>query len=414
MAFIQSLFQSFSGSLTKGMPSTDSTSVYIDANHTQYVADGFSKAYQECLLCDTVVHTGMGKLYVHRLVIEAFRPSIGKLLQCENDGNDINMADDVTPSAVTDLINWLYTGTIPIGTEYILLLNKGVDTKKKQKSIKDSINDIWLWANNQHCDVTLCVDGQEIAGHKVMLALFSPYFSAMFSHDMQEGKSNRINILEPNLPKSVLRALVHYMYSGEITITGDNVQALLVGSNFLGVNATQEACVTFVKSNMDASSCASVFHMADTLGNMNLRQTAKSYFLHNFTRISKEDDYLDLPVELLVELFSDDYIYVELNGVIPPTKKLELVLFEALLRYIQHDVRNRSTVVSKLLSTIRLPLMDKKDLKRVAKDLKKLGLDNECQNVLMQATADAQAIATGSPSRAESTAWTTPRFVSCE
>ncbi len=51
-----------------------------------------------------------------------------------------------------------------------------------------------LYENKQFTDVILCVDDQEFPCHKNVLAISSPFFMAMFSHDMTESHQLRIPI----------------------------------------------------------------------------------------------------------------------------------------------------------------------------------------------------------------------------
>ena len=45
------------------------------------------------------------------------------------------------------------------------------------------------------CDVTVqCDDGRSFEGHRIVLAAASPYFRAMFSHNMQESQQKLVKI----------------------------------------------------------------------------------------------------------------------------------------------------------------------------------------------------------------------------
>lgn len=45
---------------------------------------------------------------------------------------------------------------------------------------------------------------------------------------------------------SALEAMVNFAYSGELDVTTDNVQSLLVCSNFLQLAAVKDACCDFL------------------------------------------------------------------------------------------------------------------------------------------------------------------------
>ncbi|CDQ59299.1 unnamed protein product [Oncorhynchus mykiss] len=63
-----------------------------------------------------------------------------------------------------------------------------------------------LWENSRFTDCSLCVAGQEFQAHKAILAARSPVFSAMFEHEMEESKKNRVEIndVEPEVFKEMM------------------------------------------------------------------------------------------------------------------------------------------------------------------------------------------------------------------
>ncbi|XP_027488093.1 speckle-type POZ protein, partial [Corapipo altera] len=70
-----------------------------------------------------------------------------------------------------------------------------------------------LWENSRFTDCCLCVAGQEFKGHKAILAARSPVFSAMFEHEMEESKKNRVEIndVEPE----VFKEMMCFIYTGK-------------------------------------------------------------------------------------------------------------------------------------------------------------------------------------------------------
>jgi len=63
-------------------------------------------------------------------------------------------------------------------------------------------------------------DGQKVLGHKAVLVVVSPYFCAMFPSIFGRNK-DFVNI---SIDSTTLKMLVDYMYTGEITVTIENVK----------------------------------------------------------------------------------------------------------------------------------------------------------------------------------------------
>lgn len=70
-----------------------------------------------------------------------------------------------------------------------------------------------LWENSLFTDCCLVVAGQKFQAHKAILASRSPVFRAMFKHDMEESRTNHIEIhdLEPH----GFKAIMGFIYTGK-------------------------------------------------------------------------------------------------------------------------------------------------------------------------------------------------------
>ncbi|TFK16236.1 Kelch-like protein 2 [Platysternon megacephalum] len=84
-----------------------------------------------------------------------------------------------------------------------------------------------LRSQNLLCDVTIVAEDMEIAAHRVVLAACSPYFHAMFTGEMSESRAKRVRIKE--VDGWTLRMLIDYVYTAEIQVTEENVQACIAG-----------------------------------------------------------------------------------------------------------------------------------------------------------------------------------------
>ncbi|RLO12982.1 hypothetical protein DYB28_008827 [Aphanomyces astaci] len=91
-------------------------------------------------------------------------------------------------------------------------------------------------------DVTLCVGSQRIPAHRLVLALHSPYFRAMFTNGMKECHMNEIHI-DVTDPQS-FDAILQYMYSGrDVTLDGGNMWPLLAACDQLQMEVREYACM---------------------------------------------------------------------------------------------------------------------------------------------------------------------------
>lgn len=57
---------------------------------------------------------------------------------------------------------------------------------------------------------------------------------------------------------TALDLLIEYAYTGEITITPDNVQVLLPASSLLQIQEVREACCRFLMKQLDPTNCLGI------------------------------------------------------------------------------------------------------------------------------------------------------------
>jgi kelch-like protein 2/3 len=113
-------------------------------------------------------------------------------------------------------------------------------------------------------DVTLVADNVEVRAHKNVLAANSPYFHAMFTENFEERLSKSVTLSE--VDPQALEALVKFIYTAEVDISEDNVQALLTAANLLQLSEVRDACCEFLASQLHPTNCLGIRSFADLHG----------------------------------------------------------------------------------------------------------------------------------------------------
>ncbi|XP_025944866.1 speckle-type POZ protein-like isoform X5 [Apteryx rowi] len=70
-----------------------------------------------------------------------------------------------------------------------------------------------LWETTRFTDCSFYVGGQEFKAHKSVLAARSPVFNAMFEHEMEESKKNRVEIND--VDPEVFKEMMRFIYTGK-------------------------------------------------------------------------------------------------------------------------------------------------------------------------------------------------------
>lgn len=61
-----------------------------------------------------------------------------------------------------------------------------------------------------------------------------------------------------DLDPAAVELLIHYAYTGQVTITTDNVQVLLPASSLLQLPEVREACCRFLLMQLDPTNCLGI------------------------------------------------------------------------------------------------------------------------------------------------------------
>lgn len=128
-----------------------------------------------------------------------------------------------------------------------------------------------LLENSKLSDVTLSVGKKDFFVHKVILAARSPVFAAMFDHQLEESKQNRV-IIE-DVEYSVLKEMLVYMYTGRSPKIEKMADGLLAVADKYDMSELKAMCEDVLGSVLTADSAAFLLVFADMHNAKQLKST---------------------------------------------------------------------------------------------------------------------------------------------
>ncbi|KAL1131335.1 hypothetical protein AAG570_010953 [Ranatra chinensis] len=230
-----------------------------------------------------------------------------------------------------------------------------------------------FFVKNQLTDVTLIAGRREIKAHRLVLSAGSEYFAAMFNSDLREA--NQSEIVLQDVDGDALADLVYYCYTGKVELREDTVERLLGTACLLGLCEVIEACCVFLKRQLHPSNAIGIYLFADSQGCTDLRDAALTYTADHFVEVIKNQEFLMLPTQEVAKIFASD----ELNV---PTEE---VIFQALMMWVNHDIEERKSEISELLSLIRLPLLSPSFIVDHVESESVLRGNSTCQQLIIEA-----------------------------
>ncbi|XP_062983326.1 kelch-like protein 35 [Elgaria multicarinata webbii] len=195
-------------------------------------------------------------------------------------------------------------------------------------------------------DVVLVMDGQEFPCHRATLSANSAYFRAMFAGGLKEGDQGTVRLQK--ISAHSMSLVLDYMYGGHVAIQEDNVEGLLELSSLLQIPKLKDACAAYLEAQLHPCNCLGIMRFADSFSIPSLAKKSKRLVLEGFVEVSHHEEFLELDAAELGLCLASERLAVP----------KEEAVFEAVMRWVRHNVASRKGTLKDLLAQVRLPLLD--------------------------------------------------------
>lgn len=167
----------------------------------------------------------------------------------------------------------------------------------------------------------------------------------ILSGDMRESAERRVSI--SGIQANIMKQLIDYAYTANITITHDNAQQLLSAANLVQIHSIREACCKFLEKEMDPSNCLGIHCFAEAHVCLKLSEKAKKFAEEHFTEVAHHEEILLLPQNKMIELISSDDLVV----------MTEEIVLDAVINWVKHEPESRGKHLAEVMQHVRLPLV---------------------------------------------------------
>ncbi|OXA57496.1 kelch-like protein 10 [Folsomia candida] len=285
-----------------------------------------------------------------------------------------------------------------------LLLRKGLPSFKAQRCthicnghcsphtpLENALNAYYklvgLLQKSTHCDAVLRTsDGGVFHVHRVVLMADSEYFRALFTTTLH--KYCETDVIIHNVRAGLLKFLLHFMYTRKVWLHEDIVIPVLEAADYLGLVALRNECTTFIESQISPQNVLSIRQFARDWFCHELHTTAHQFLMRNFADVTRDsDELLELNLIEILSIFGDD----ELNV------KNEEVVWEAAIRWIDHNPENRNIYIVNLLRQIRTGLMETQYFMEHVKDHTYVHGNEGCRPIIIETLRFLLQFTTSSP-----------------
>ena len=203
-----------------------------------------------------------------------------------------------------------------------------------------------------------------IPAHKLVLAISSPVFYAMFFGELAET-TNSINPSDCEYPS--LLELFRFIYSDEVNLNADNVMQVLYLAKKYMLPSLVDQCTDFLGKNLDASNVFHVLPEAQTYEEKNLVDKCWEVIDEHGDEAMKSDAFTTIEKSLLEELVERESLNVT-----------EVELFKAVDCWARRECEKKNLAVEgsvkrkilgeRVVANIRFPVMEQKEFAEVVLD----------------------------------------------
>jgi hypothetical protein len=226
------------------------------------------------------------------------------------------------------------------------------------------------YEEGKFCDATLVVGENEIKTHRLVLTLLSEYFNGLFDNNWKDSKQDKIEIKE--FDEATLKCILHFAYTGELQLNPSNVLRVLAAGNFLQLfelDFIKVSISDYLKEKVNKDNCPAMLVIAEQFHVVKMKDFLVKYAARNFSGVSQSEDFLELSVELLVEILQSKVLVADHGrDFLPlPTEQEDFIL-DIVLKYISHQCENEQQtdlLLSKLIHYIRFHCLSPLSLEKL-------------------------------------------------
>ena len=191
------------------------------------------------------------------------------------------------------------------------------------------------------CDVQLLLsDKTNLGCHKNVLAAHSPYLKSLFLTFLKEKGQNLADLTFFDTPD--VKEVINYMYTGCISITGNNARSLLEISDYLLVETLKHEISLFMGRHcLNVQTFWAIFCMAQTYNSNVLYQITENFIYGNFSALCRSETVLEIEHEKMEWLVSKERLYTE-----------ETVLIDLIQKWFRQNKEKSKTELQGLLKHV--------------------------------------------------------------
>ncbi len=213
--------------------------------------------------------------------------------------------------------------------------------------------------------------------HKVVLAAASDFFQRKLISEVDDSADAIHNLLEiENIEFTTIKQVVGYIYTGNLDtyVSLEAARKLVIASSLLLLHHLRRKCEEVLLTSVDTSSCVDYYKFGKRYGLNCIKDKAQRLMHENFHEVVSGSGFLEMRMDEIIEYASSEDLAVT----------NENPVYQAVVRWVMHDVKARRDHFPSLLKYVRLSFCSPEFLRDVVA-VDSLMENLPCKNLLMDA-----------------------------
>ncbi|CAG5113904.1 Oidioi.mRNA.OKI2018_I69.chr2.g7994.t1.cds [Oikopleura dioica] len=194
-------------------------------------------------------------------------------------------------------------------------------------------------------DVVIKSGSLRFEAHKLVLASAIPYFEAHLMTSWKNGAEISLDI--PGVDPEIIISVIKWAYTGEIELTNETAQSILVAAQYLGCEQVVTACFDFIERRMSTENVLDVLQLAERIFRPDLERRARQYIDRYFCDFYQLPVWTTAPAKLVMSILGSSDLYV----------KEEATVWSAFKIWLEANPSCEDKLVHEMLSQVRLHLL---------------------------------------------------------
>ncbi|KAH9523581.1 hypothetical protein Btru_040395 [Bulinus truncatus] len=197
------------------------------------------------------------------------------------------------------------------------------------------------------CDFKIIIRDQVFHTHKVVLGSACHYFRALFDFGGKDSDSIKLHDLDPD----VIILILDFFYTGEIRLTPDKVNTVIIYANYMGIVFLRKECQAFMKALLDEDNVLPTLKFATDYSLEYLRESCVRYIQKHLNSRYLKEDLFNMEPSTLKDILDNDDLPIGFRFV-----EGEEFVLETILMYLSRK-KVTDELINMLMPVVRFPLI---------------------------------------------------------